>query len=262
MTRATALVTGASSGLGLELARCFGRDGHDLVLVARSGAPMHELADELEERYEVTTHAIPKDLAKPVAARELAAELDALKVEVDALVNCAGFTQFARFAEGDEHEMLELLNLNVIALTHITRLLLPGMIARGRGTIINMASNAAFQPGPLMACYYASKAYVLSFSLAIAEELRDSGVSVTALCPGPTRTGFQARGEMEDSKLVSGRQLATAAEVAEWGYAQAKKGRPFAVHGARWQTAAFATRLMPRPFAARLALWAQERAGS
>ncbi len=127
------------------------------------------------------------------------------------------------------------------------------MVARGSGRIVNMASNAAFQPGPYMACYYASKAYVLSFSIALAEELRGSGVTVTALAPGPVATGFQARADMQDARVVKGRRLPGAAEVAEWGWAQAVRGKPLAVYTPRWKIAAFGTRFLPRPLAARMA---------
>ena len=258
-SRRTALVTGASSGIGFELAKVLAREGLDLVLVARSGAPMHELADEVEERYGVTATVLPKDLAKLEAAREVAFELDARNLAIDVLVNSAGFSQYARFASSDERHMLELLQVNMVALTHLTRLIVPGMVDRGRGTIVNLASNAAFQPGPLMACYYASKAYVLSFSVALAEELDGTGVTVTALCPGPFASGFQARADMQDSKIVSGRSLRSAVDVAEWGWAQAKAGRPFAVNTPKWRAIAFATRFLPRSFAARWAMQAQER---
>jgi short-subunit dehydrogenase len=257
----TALVTGASSGLGREFARLFAADGFDLVLVGRTGAVLEELAQETEERHGVRAHVVPRDLSRPESAATLMTELRSRGVHVDALVNSAGFNQFGPFAESDERRMLDLIAVNVAALTHLTRLALPGMIERGWGRIANLASNAAFQPGPLMAVYYATKAYVLSLSLALADELRGTGVRVTALCPGPTATGFQAAGGLEDSRLVSGRSLPSADDVAAWGYAAIKRGKPFAVHGARWQTVAFATRLVPRTTAARMARRAQERVG-
>jgi short-subunit dehydrogenase len=259
MTR-TALVTGASSGLGLELAKRFAADGFDLVLVARSGSLMETAAREIEDRHGVRTHVLPFDLALDGSPQQLVDDLAGLGVRVDALVNSAGFTQFGPFAGSDPHTMLALLHVNVGALTHLTRLVLPGMIERGWGRVVNLASNAAFQPGPLMAVYYASKAYVLSLSIALAEEVRGTGVRVTALCPGPTATGFQARARMEDSKLVSGRHLPQAAEVAAWGYEAVKRGKPYAVQGARWRTVAFATRFLPRTTAARITMRAQERA--
>jgi short-subunit dehydrogenase len=259
--RPTALVTGASGGLGKEFARLFARDGHDLVLVARGGAAMEELAHELEERHGIEAIVLPKDLGEPDAAREIAENLGQRGVTVDVLVNNAGFSQFGAFAELDEDEMLQLLGVNVVALTQLTRRFLPGMLERGRGMVVNLSSNAAFQPGPTMAAYYASKAYVLNFSLALTEEVRGTGVSVTALCPGTVATGFQARASMQDSKLIEGRTLPSAAEAAEWGYGVAKARKPFAVEGARWRLFAFGTRLMPRPMAARIAMKAQARTG-
>ncbi len=257
--RRTALVTGASSGIGFELAKLFAADGFDVVLVARTGAALEELAQEIEERHVVGTHVVPIDLARDDAPTKLISELQSRGVRVDALVNSAGFNQFGSFAESDERRMLDLVAVNVRALTHLTRLVLPGMVERRWGRVVNLSSNAAFQPGPLMAAYYASKAYVLSLSIALAEELRGTGVTVTALCPGPTATGFQSAASMEDSKIVSGRRLASAAEVAAWGYGAVKRGRPFAVQGARWQGVAFATRFLPRTTAARMAMRAQER---
>lgn len=257
--RPTALVTGASSGLGMELARLLAGAGHDLVLVGRSGAPMEELARYAEERFGVETTVLPKDLAHPGAAGEIADGVAARGIGVDVLVNSAGFTQLVPFTESDEAMMLALLRVNMEATTQLTRRLLPGMVARGRGRVVNLASNAAFQPGPGMACYYASKAYVLNFSIALHEEVRGSGVTVTALCPGPTASGFQARAAMEDARLVKGKRLPSAAEVAEWGWAKALKGVPFAVHGIRWRSFAFGTRFLPRPLAARIAARANER---
>ena len=257
--RRIALVTGASSGIGSELARLFAADGFDVVLVARTGAALEELAQEIEERHAVETHVVPMDLARDDAPATLVTELQSRGVQVDALVNSAGFNQFGPFAESDERRMLDLVAVNIRALTHLTRLVLPGMVERRRGRVVNLSSNAAFQPGPLMAAYYASKAYVLSLSIALAEELRGTGVTVTALCPGPTATGFQAAASMEDSKIVVGRSLPSAAEVAAWGYAAVKRGKPFAVQGARWQGVAFATRFLPRTTAARMAMRAQER---
>lgn len=257
--RRTALVTGASSGIGAELAKRFAADGFDVVLVARTGAALEELAQEIEERHAVGTHVVPMDLARDDAPTNLYTELLSRGVRVDALVNSAGFNQFGPFVESVERRMLDLLAVNVGALTHLTRLVLPGMVEQRWGRVVNLSSNAAFQPGPLMAVYYASKAYVLSLSIALAEELRGTGVTVTALCPGPTASGFQAAASMEDSKLLAGRPLASAAEVAAWGYAVVKRGKPFAVQGARWQSFAFATRFLPRTTAARMAMRAQER---
>jgi hypothetical protein len=255
----TALVTGASSGLGREFARLFAADGFDVALVARSGGALEEVGQEIETRHGIRAHVVPVDLARASAPGELMVELATRDVRVDALVNAAGFTRFGPFVEADERRVRELLAVNVVALTDLTRLALPGMVERGWGRVVNMSSNAAFQPGPLMAEYYASKAYVLWFSLALSEELRGTGVSVTALCPGPTATGFQSAAAMEDSRLVAGRELPTAAEVAAWGFDAVKRGRPYAVHGVRWRAAAFGMRFVPRTTAARIVKRAQER---
>lgn len=251
--RPTALVTGASSGLGMEFARLLAGKGYDLVLVARGGAAMAEVAQYAEERDGVVATVLPKDLSHPGAAGEIADEVADRRIDVDVLVNSAGFTQLSPFAESDEAVMLSLLRVNMEALTQLTRRQLPGMVARRRGRVINLASNAAFQAGPEMACYYASKAYVLNFTIALHEELRGSGVTATALCPGPTESGFQARAAMGDARLVKGRKLPSSAAVAEWGWSKAEKGVPFAVHGVRWQSVAFGMRFLPRSTAARLA---------
>jgi len=258
--RPLALVTGASSGIGAAFARLLAREGHDLVLVARTGAPMEELAQEAEERHGVLATVLPKDLAQPGAGGELADAVAERGLAPDVLINSAGFTQLAAFASSDENEMMALLRVNMETLTQLTRRVAPGMVERRRGRIVNLSSNAAFQPGPGMACYYASKAYVLNFTIALHEELRGTGVTATALCPGPTASRFQERAAMEDAKIVKGKRLPSAEEVAEWGWAQAVKGRSFAVHSPRWRAFAFGARLLPRDLAARIAAGTNERA--
>jgi short-subunit dehydrogenase len=190
--RPLAVITGASGGLGYEFARLLAEREYDLVLVARSGAPMEELAQWAEARHGVQVTVLPKDLSHPGAGGEVAEELDERLLEPDVLINNAGFTQLAPFAESDGHVMMQLLRVNIETVTQLTRRVVPGMIERKRGRIVNMASNAAFQPGPFMACYYASKAYVLNFSIALGEELRGSGVTVTALAPDPRVTSVGA----------------------------------------------------------------------
>jgi short-subunit dehydrogenase len=257
--RPLAVITGASGGLGYEFGRLLAERGHDLVLIARTGAPMEELAQWAEARHGVEVTVLPKDLSHPGAGGEVAEELAERRLEPDVLINNAGFTQLSPFAESDEHVLLSLLRVNIEALTLLTRRVLPGMVERRRGRVVNMASNAAFQPGPYMASYYASKAYVLHFSIALAEELRGSGVTATALAPGPTATGFQARASMQNARLVKGRKLPTAAEVAEWGWAEVERGKPFAVYQTQWKVAAFGTRFLPRSMAARLAARSNEQ---
>jgi short-subunit dehydrogenase len=220
---------------------------------------MERIAQEAEERHGVRAIVMPKDLARADAGLEVAEAVAGRGLEPGVLVNSAGFTQLTPFADSDETVMTALLRVNMEALTQLTRRLLPGMIERGSGRIVNLASNAAFQPGPGMACYYASKAYVLSFTIALHEELRGSGVTATALCPGPTESAFQSRADMEDAKIVTRNRLATSEEVAEWGWRAAQRGRSHAVYGARWRAFAFATRFMPRDLAARVVAGTNER---
>src|SRR5207253_1790491 len=196
---------GASSAIGMDFARLLSRDGYDLFLVARSEAKLRELASELGN-----AKVIVADLVSPDAPQRI---FDA-SGGVDVLINNAGFGLSGPFIETDLRKELEMIQVNIAALTQLTKLFLRPMVARKSGHILNLASTAAFQPGPLMAVYYATKAYVLSFSEAIADELNGSGVTVTALCPGPTESGFQKRANMEDSKLVRGKLIMDAATVA------------------------------------------------
>jgi len=239
----TALITGASSGIGLDLARLFAKDGHDVVLVARSEGKLREIAAELERDFGVTAHVIVADLAKPDAPRTLVAQLP---VDVDVLVNNAGFGVTGPFVETDLAKELEMIQVNVVALTHLTKLLLPPMVARRRGRVLNVASTAAFQPGPLMAVYYATKAYVLSLSEAIADELRDSGVTVTALCPGPTETGFAAAADMTTTRLFNIAKPMGSAEVARAGYEGMKRGRRVVIPGIKNKLLTQSIRVSPR----------------
>jgi hypothetical protein len=257
--RPVAVVTGASSGIGAAFARLLAREGHDLVLVARSGAPMEAIAQEAEERHGIRAVVMPKDLSVADAGHAVADAIAERALEPSVLVNSAGFTQLAPFASSDGSVMTALLRVNIETLTQLTRRLVPGMIERRRGRVINLGSNAAFQPGPGMACYYASKAYVLSFTIALMEEFRGTGVTAIALCPGPVESGFQARADMHDARIVTRNRLATSEEVAEWGWREARKGRSYAVYGARWRAFAFGTRFMPRDLAARIAAGTNER---
>ncbi len=242
----TALITGASGGIGLELARLFARDGFGVVLVARRADRLDALAGELRGRFGVPATVVPADLAVPGAPAEVAEALRARSIDVDALVNDAGFGVYGPFAATAIESELAMIQVNVTSLTHLTKLLLPRMVRRGRGRILNVASTAAFQPGPLMAAYYATKAYVLSFSEALSEELDGTGVTVTALCPGPTVTGFQAAAGMERSKLFRRIGILDAATVARAGYAGLMGGRRVVVPGAVNKILAQSVRLAPR----------------
>jgi short-subunit dehydrogenase len=239
----TALITGASSGIGLDLARLFAKDGCDVVLVARSEGKLRELAAELERDCGVKAHVIALDLAQPHAAQAL---VQRLPVAIDVLVNNAGFGVTGPFVETDLAKELEMIQVNIVALTELTKLLLPPMVARRRGRVLNVASTAAFQPGPLMAVYYATKAYVLSFSEAIADELRDSGVTVTALCPGPTETGFAAVADMTTTRLFNVAKPMSSADVARAGYAAMKRGRRVVIPGVKNKLLTQSVRVSPR----------------
>jgi len=246
--RNTALVTGASAGIGLELARLFARRRHDVVLVARRGERLREIADELEAKHGITAHVMVADLATADAARAVFDRVQQQGIEVEYLVNNAGFGTFGPFAETDPQATMDLVSLNIGALTELTALFLPHMVERRSGRVLNVASAAAFQPGPLMATYYASKAYVLHFSEALNEELEGKGVSVTALCPGPVRTEFQQVAGMETSGLVLNKRLITVEEVAEAGYDAMMRGKAYVVPGLAGKLLAFGVRFMPRRF--------------
>ena len=240
----TALITGASSGIGLELARLFAADKWDLALVARSEGKLNELAAELQSAHGVTARVIAADLAKPDAPAKI---MEALRgVEIEALVNNAGFGLGGEFAKTDLNAEIEMIQVNVTAVTHLTKLVLPAMVARRRGAILNVASTAAFQPGPLMAVYYATKAYVLSFSEAIADELRNSGVTVTALCPGPTDTGFASAAGTESTMLFKMKRPADSKSVARAGYDGMKSGKRIVIPGAANKLLAQSIRVSPR----------------
>jgi uncharacterized protein len=239
----TALITGASSGIGLEIARILAGD-HDVVLVARSAPALEQLAAEIGP----SARVVVADLSDPAAATKLAAEVP----DVDVLVNNAGFGDFGDFAAASPEKLDQMIELNIGSLTRLCRAYLPGMLQRRSGRIMNVASTAAFQPGPLMAVYYATKAYVLSFSEALAEETRGTGVTVTALCPGPTASGFQAGAAMEASRLVNGRKLPSAQSVAAFGVKAMDRGDVVAVPGLQNKVLAASIRLSPRPVVRRL----------
>lgn len=243
----TAVVTGASAGIGRELARVLAAEGHDLVLIARSRDRLESLASELTADHGISARPLVADLRGDGApeAVERAVGRESGR-PVDTLVNSAGFGTFGPFAETPLEQSLDLVRLNVTALTALTGLFLPGMLERGRGRVLNVASTAAFQAGPGMAVYYATKAYVLHFSEAIAEELRGTGVTVTTLCPGPTRTEFQERAEMESSGLLRGWAMMDAASVARAGVRGTLRGKRIVVPGALNKLGLLAPRLLPR----------------
>ena len=241
----TALITGSSNGIGYELAKIHAEKGDNLVLVARSISKLDELKKELEVKNKILVYTICKDLSLPEAAREVYDELKQKNITIDYLINNAGLGDFALFAESDWEKQKEMINLNITALTYLTWLFLTDMIKKGSGKIMNVASTAAFQPGPTMSVYFATKAFVLSFSEALDTEVRDKGITVTALCPGSTESGFHAAA-MGDSKLVKERRLPSSKQVADYGYRAMMKGRTVAIHGIMNAIMANAVRFIPR----------------
>ncbi|HSZ73079.1 MAG TPA: SDR family oxidoreductase [Cytophagaceae bacterium] len=225
------LITGASFGLGSDFAQLFAADKYELILVARSLDRLITLQKELQDKYKVTVHVLACDLAKGNAAYTLKEELDKKGWKVDVLINNAGFGDFGLFHELDAVRQQQMIELNVTTLTMLTRLLLPEMIKNKQGKILNVASTAAFQPGPLMAVYFATKAYVLSFSAALANELKGTGVTVTTLCPGATATHFVQHANLSDSKLFKRMKPASSMDVARFGVRALDKGKVVAVHG-------------------------------
>ncbi len=257
----TTLITGASGGIGYELAKLFARDQHNLVLVARSGDKLAQVAAELQP-LGIAVKTIPLDLAQPLAPKFLFDQLQRESIAVDILINNAGFGAFGDFAEMPEQEILGQISLNITALTELTRLFLPAMIARRGGRIMNVASTAGFQPGPLMAVYYATKAYVISFSEAIGNELRNSGVTITCFCPGATHTGFARRAGTERSRLFKQLGAMSAEKVALDGYRALMGGRSLAISGAHNWVIAQSTRFAPRKMVTAVSRWIAEKADS
>lgn len=240
----TAVVTGASAGLGAQFARLFARDDHDLVLVARRRDKLDQLAAELRQAHGIRTTVIAADLTDPKAPQHLYEELLRAGIEVEFLVNNAGFGANGAFAELELTRQLDMVELNIKALMHLTGLVLPAMIARRSGRVLNVGSSAGFLPGPFMATYYASKAFVLSFTEALAYELRGTGVTATVLCPGPTETEFAQVSGAGNAALF--KTAASAASVARYGYRCMLAGRTVAVPGITMKLALQSLRASPR----------------
>ena len=255
--RKTALITGASVGIGLEFARIFAREGYDLVLAARSGDKLRIVAAELQKAYGTHSLILPTDLSDPGASSYLFDQTTRADIQVEVLVNNAGFGQYGFFADNDLEECLRQVQLNVTTLTHLTRLYLPGMIARKSGRVLNVASTAAFQPGPLMAVYFATKAYVLHLSEALSNELKGTGVTVTCLCPGATATEFHKRANATAMKLLKFGSM-DATTVAEDGYRALMAGKPVVISGLKNWILAQSIRISPRSMATAIARKIQE----
>lgn len=257
-TGIVALVTGASSGIGLALARKVAANGHDVVLTARNRDALEAAAGAIEGKYGVRADVIPLDLRNPDAAEQLYQTIANQKLEIGILVNNAGFGLGGEFLETDLQREVEMIQVNVMALTQLTKLFAAGMVRRRSGRVMNVASTAAFQPGPLMAVYYATKAYVLSFSQAVAEELRNTGVTVTALCPGATATAFAETAEVSNSGLFTRFGVDDAESVASYGYKAMMRGERVAIPRLRDKIMVQAERFAPRALVTRIVRQAQE----
>ena len=259
MSRPVALITGASGGIGLELARLAAKEGHDLVLVARSTAKLEEVAKYLTGMYSISAQVLTADLADPAAPQAIVDELGRRGLSgVDVLVNNAGFGDWGLFGRADLARQLAMIQVNVTALTALTRLLLPAMVTQRKGRILNVASTAGFAPGPLMAVYYATKAYVISFSEALSNEFEGTGITVTVLCPGPTRTGFAEVAGMGQSNLFSSPNVMAVEPVALAGWRGMRRGTPMVVPGFANKVLLQAIRISPRWLLRRITRWFQE----
>lgn len=243
----TALITGGSSGIGFEFARIFAKNGYSLVIVAKDKKKLEAAAKLVEKEFGVPVKSIAKDLSDSLAPKQIFDELQKEKIFVSVLVNNAGFGVFGKFSETEWEKERELLQVNMVSLTELAKLFLPKMLSQKSGKILNVASTAAFQPGPLMALYYASKSFVLFFSEAIANELKGTGVSVTVLCPGPTATGFAERANLGGTKLMGGKVM-TAEQAALAGFEGLMKGKTIVIPGAKNRALAFSVRFLPRSF--------------
>lgn len=239
------MITGASNGLGVEFAKIHAAKGDNLVLVARGKDKMNLLKAEIEKRHNVSVLVIGRDLSEPAAAKTIFNELKTQKIKVDYLINNAGFGDFGNFEKSNWEKQLQMINLNITALAYFTHLFLPDMIKNKYGKIMNVASTAAFQPGPSMSVYFATKAFVLSFSEAIANELKGTDVTVTALCPGATATGFKTAASLDNSNLFKG-TIATSKSVADFGYKAMMKGKTVVIHGLMNKIMVFSVRFAPR----------------
>lgn len=243
--RGTAVITGASRGIGREFALILAENGYNLVLTARDGDALAGLADELRGAFGTRSEVIISDLSEEGAAETISRTISETGIAADILINNAGFGIYGNFSENDGGDLSRLINCNVTSPTLLTRSLLPGMLERGRGMILNVASTASFRAGPMTAVYSASKSYLLSFSRALSSELKDTGVTVTALCPGPVDTGFARSAGMSRSGLAGKRRLPSARKVALYGYNSMVRGRPVAVHGFSNKLIVFASRVFP-----------------
>ncbi len=241
-----ALITGASGGIGFELAKILAKDKHNVVLIARSEDKLKEIKISFEKDFGINVSIIAIDLSIPKAPTKVFEQLKKEDIAIDILINNAGFGDYGAFAECDWQKQEQMINLNILALSKLTRLFLPAMINSGNGRIMNVASTAAFQPGPLMSIYYATKAFVLSFTYAIANEIKGTGVTISALCPGPTDTGFVSAASLEGSKLFKTFKPKTSIYVAQFGYKRMMNGKILSIPGCLNKLMVWSIRFTPR----------------
>ncbi|MEH2395264.1 MAG: SDR family oxidoreductase [Nostoc sp.] len=246
LLKKTALITGAASGIGYQLTQIFARHSYNLVLVDKNEEKLHEIVDEFPQKFGIFVKIFAKDLSIPTSPEEIFTELQQASIKIDMLINNAGFSTYGAFNETDLTIELKMLQLNIGSLTHLTKLFLKDMIEQNYGKILNVASSAAFQPGPLMAVYFATKAYVLSFSEAIANELEGTGVSVTVLCPGPPASEFKQIAGMEDSKIAHIKRMMETETVAKIGYRGLMTNKTVVVPGMRNKILTESVRFTPR----------------
>jgi uncharacterized protein len=260
-----ALLTGPTSGIGFELAKNIARDNLGLILVGRNQTKLDDTKKKLAKIYDIFIETICVDLSEQLAAQEIMKQFTILQkknknsLQIQYLINNAGVGDFAEFAKSDSSKIHQLMMCNMVTLTELTREVLPLMKAQKFGRIMNVASTAAFLPGPLMAVYYASKAFVLSFTEALSEELRGSAVTITALCPGPTKSGFQKTANLSGSKLFKVSPIMTADEVAGVGYDGMKRKKRIVIPGFYNKITALTPRILPRGLVTRLVKRIQEK---
>lgn len=245
MANETVLITGASSGIGMELAKLFAADGSDLVLVARREDRLNELAEDLKSKHGVEVYVLPKDLTQKSAPDEIYNQLENENIQIDVVVNNAGFGNKGHIADLDLNLQLDMIQVNLVALTHLTRLFIPGILERGHGGILNVGSLAGFQPGPNLAVYFATKAYVLSFTEALAEEISNPNIKISCLAPGPVKTEFGEKSDLEDSLLFKV-SLMEMEPVVKAGYEGFRKGQTIVIPGLKQQIVPFLNRFTPR----------------
>lgn len=242
----TALITGASSGIGYEFAKLLAKDNYDLIIIGRNGQRLNSIKSELENEYKIIVTVYLKDLSELEETYEVYKNICDNNLDIEVLINCAGFGIYGEFYQTDYWKDLKMINVNIISLTYLTRVILSTMIKRNSGKILNVSSTAAFKPGPLMSVYFATKAYVLSFSEAVAVEIKNTGVTLTVLCPGATKTDFLTKASLDESQHFKYKKMLRPEEVALSGYNAMKKGRVMVIPGLMNRMFTFVIKFLPR----------------